>query len=517
MPLDPRTPVLVGVGQVTNRPDPSTSAHDRPTPVALMSGALRAAAEDCDGAPPGGPAPAGDQLLRRAGSIRVIGMLSWRCTNPGLAVAERLGISPAETLLTAVGGNMPELVLHESAREIARGDLDVVLVTGAEAGYTKAAARKEPGGRRLEWPEQPRDTTPKPVMFGSDRLPVTDVEANRGVLLPIHAYPLFENALRGANGWTLAEHRARIGRLWSGFSEVAAANPYAWLPAARTAAEIVEAGPSNRMVSFPYPKLCTANLQVDQSAAYIVCSVEAARSAGVPEDRWVFPLGGADAHDHWYISDRPELHRSPAIRLAGARALALAGVGIDDVGPIDLYSCFPCVVQIAAGELGLAVDDPARPLTLTGGLTFAGGPGNNYTTHGIAAMATRLRETPGAVGLVTGLGWYATKHSVGILASRPPEHEGRDGFRCEDVQAEVDALPTCPVDTSATGAATVETYTVTYDRDGEPERGILVCRTPEGNRTWANVTDPGELAALTAAEGIGRTGTLDAEAILHFD
>ena len=150
------------------------------------------------------------------------------------------------------------------------------------------------------------------------------------------------------------------------------------------------------MISFPYPKLCTANLQVDQGAGYIVCSVEAARAAGVPEERWVFPQSGADANDHWYISERPELHRSPAIRLAGAAALELAGLGIDDVGLVDLYSCFPVVVQMAASELGLAIDDPARPLTLTGGLTFGGGPGNNYTAHGIASAVQALREAPGA-------------------------------------------------------------------------------------------------------------------------
>ena len=205
---------------------------------------------------------------------------------------------------------------------------------------------------------------------------------------------------------------------------MAATNPHAWIRTPRPAADIVTPGPDNRMVSFPYPKLCTANMQVDQGAGYIVCSVEAARAAGVPEERWVFPLAGADANDHWFISQRAELHRSPAIRLAGAAALGLAGLGIDDVASIDLYSCFPVVVQMAAAELGLPVDDPARPLTLTGGLTFGGGPGNNYTSHGIARAVGALRAEPGAAALVTGLGWYATKHSIGIYASRPPPTGG---------------------------------------------------------------------------------------------
>ncbi len=385
---------------------------------------------------------------------------------------------------------------------------DVVMVTGAEAMYTRGASRRDPSKPALSWASQAAEGTPEPTMFGVDKPGATDLEMSRGVILPIHAYPLFENALRAANGWTLAEHADRIGQLWARFSQVAANNPYAWIRSPRTAEEIATPSTDNRMVSFPYPKLCTANMAVDQGAGYIVCSVEAARSAGVPEERWVFPLSGADANDHWFISHRPELHRSPAIRLAGQAALELAGVGIDDIGPIDLYSCFPAVVQMAAHELGLPIDDPDRPLTLTGGLTFGGGPGNNYASHGIAQAVGALRNAPNTVGLVTGLGWYATKHSVGLYSSAPPSHEGRQPFAWRDVQPEVDALPQCRVDSAATGQVRVETYTVAFDREGNPERGILACRTADDSRAWANITDPDTLSGLCAEEGIGRTGTL---------
>jgi acetyl-CoA C-acetyltransferase len=519
MALDPRTPVVVGVGQVTVPPDPDVDPADRPEPVELMTRALRAAAEDCDGVAAGASAAAGDTLIRRADSLRVVLPLGWRSVNPPLLVANRLGLDalPDELMLTAIGGNNPQALMHDACRSIARGDLDVVLVTGAEAMYTRGAARREPGGPTLNWASQPAEGTPAPVMFGVDKPGASDLEMSRGVILPIHAYPLFENALRAANGWTLAEHQARIGSLWSRFSQVAAANPHAWIHRARTPEEVSTPSPQNRMVSFPYPKLCTANMQVDQGAGYIVCSVEAARAAGIPAERWVFPLAGADANDHWFISNRLELHRSPAIRLAGQAALELAGVGVDDLGPVDLYSCFPCVVQIGARELGLPVDDPGRPLTLTGGLTFGGGPGNNYTSHGIAQAVGALRAEPGSVGLVTGLGWYATKHSVGVYASRPPEHEGRDGFAWHDAQPGVDALPQCAVDPDATGPVRVETYTVTFDREGNPERGIVACRTPSEIRAWGNISDVDALDLLCATEGVGRTGTLAEGGTLHLD
>jgi acetyl-CoA C-acetyltransferase len=508
---------VVGVGQVATPPDAGLDPTARPEPLDLMTAALVAAAEDCDGVAAGGSAPAGRALLRRADSLRVVASLGWSTPDPARLVATHLGRGPgdepAELMVSAIGGNSPQALMHDACLAIGRGERNVVLVTGAEAMYARALARRDPARPWLEWTTQP-EGTPAATRFGEDKAGATDLEMQRGIALPVHAYPLLENALRGANGWTLQEHRARIGALWSRFSEVAAGNPHAWIRNARTPEDIVTAGPDNRMVSFPYPKLCTANMQVDQGAGFIVCSVAAARRAGVPEERWVFPLAGADGNDHWFLSERPELHRSPAIRLAGAAALEQAGVGVDDLAFVDLYSCFPVVVQIAAGELGLALDDPARPLTLTGGLTFGGGPGNNYTSHGIARAVAALRDAPGSAALVSGLGWYATKHSLGVYASRPPAGGGGQGFPWRNVQPAVDALPRCNFQPDASGAVRVETYTVTFDRAGTPERGIVACRTPDGTRAWGNVTDADTLASLCAEEGIGRQGRLAADGAL---
>ncbi len=514
MALNPRTPVIVGVGQVTNRPDPAVAAVDRPDPIELMARALEAAAEDCTGTSAGAPAGAGRRLLEGLSSLRTLGSYGSPLVNPALLVAARLAIEPAATVLTGTGGNTPQSLVHDSALAIARGDLDTVAIVGAECGYTRALQRRDPEQAPLDWPTQPA-TTPLPEIFSPDRMPNTDHELAHGLYLPIQVYPILDVAHRHAQGWSPEEHRRRIGALWSGFSEVAAAHPAAWFRQARTADDIMTARPDNRMISFPYPKLCTANMAVDMAAGFLLCSVEAARSAGVPEDRWIFPLSGAEATDHWFLSERPELYRSPPIRLAGARALSLAGVGLDDVDLVDLYSCFPSVVQIAARELGLAVDDPGRPLTVTGGLTFFGGPGNNFVTHSIATTVQRLREGPGEVGLVTGLGWYATKHAVGLYGTRPPEHEGRDGFRWADVQAEVDVLPRCVTDPEARGPVTIETYTVRYERDGTPGHGIVACRTPNGTRVWADAHDPGDLAELVATEGCGRPGVVDDEGKFH--
>jgi len=339
-------------------------------------------------------------------------------------------------------------------------------------------------------------------MLGTDRVPVTDAEAARGLDRPLRVFPMFENALRFGAGESIEEHQRRISDLWARFSSVATTNPYAWSRQARSAQDVRSMGPSNRMVSFPYPKLMNANDRVDQAAALIVCSAEAAKAAGVPRDRFVFPISGADANDHWFLTHRADFTSSPAIRLAGRCALARAGVGIDDVAYLDLYSCFPSAVEIGATELGLDPHDPGRQLTLTGGLGFAGGPGNNYVTHSIATLAARLRSDPGALGMVTGLGWYMTKHAMGLYSTEPPA----GGFRYDSPQDDVDALPQCSPAGDYEGDATVETYTVVHTRDGY-RMGIVIGRDAAGARFVANTpNDEATLKDLERVEGVGRRG-----------
>jgi acetyl-CoA C-acetyltransferase len=148
-------------------------------------------------------------------------------------------------------------------------------------------------------------------------------------------------------------------------------------------------------------------------------------------------------------------------------------------------------VQVAANELGLPVGDPARPLTVTGGLTFAGGPWNNYVTHSIATMAERLVANPGARGFITANGGYLTKHSFGIYGTEPPAHE----FRWEDVQSIVDREPTRDAVAEWSGVGTVEAWTTPFDRSGAPEKAFVAVRTPDDARALAVINDPAEVAA----------------------
>ena len=484
------SPVLVGVAQLEQRASDPLAAKE---PLKLMIEAVRAAAEDAH-------AP---ELLKRAGAVRVVrGM--WPYSNPAAVVAEAIGNPGAKTGVTTWGGNSVQSVLSESALEIAAGTHQAVILTGAECGQTQARARR--AGVELDWLEAPGEPDER---FGVELKMRHRIEAQRGIAQPIEMYPIFENALRHARGESLEGHIERVSELWAGFSRVAAGNPHAWIREEKTAEEIRTPSAINRPVSFPYPKFMNSNSNVDQAAALILCSAGLARKLGVPAERWIHPWAATEAHDTYAVSNRDNLHTSPGIRIAGARCLELAELDVDAIDHVDIYSCFPSAVQVSAAELALS---EARPLTVTGGLTFGGGPLNNYVMHAIARMAEVLRENPGEKGLVTSNGGFLTKHAFGVYSTEPSAH---GAFLHDEPQAEVDATPTREVATDHEGDVEVEGYTVMYGGNG-PTKGIASCLTSGGERTWGNTEDADTLAAMVAEEFCGRRATLAGDGLLTF-
>ena len=478
-------PVLVGVAQVLQRTEDLGEARE---PLALMIDALQRAAEDAH-------APA---LLARASAVRVVRGV-WTYQNPARAVAAAVGCPSAKTGLTNYGGNSVQQVVNRSCLDITEGRAEVVLVTGAEWGRSWARAKK--AGTKLS--EMFAPGTPD-EMFGGDLDMVHKAEIARGLKLPIQVYPIFEIAMRHALGETVEAHAARIARMWAGFSDVASRNPSAWIQEPKSAAEIGTPGPNNRPISSVYPMFMNSNSRVDMGAALILCSEEVAQQLGVPAEKWVYPQSGTDAVDPKYVSIRDELHGSPGIRIAGARALELAGMTADDIDHLDIYSCFPSAVQVAARELGVPTDDPARPLTVTGGLTFGGGPMNNYVMHGIARMAEVVREDAGSRGLVTANGGYLTKHAFGVYSTEPRD----GGFGYANVQEQVDATPTRQVVVDHDGEVEIEAYVVMMNGN-EPGTAFAACRLAEGARTWARVDDPAMSGAMAREEFCGRSARID--------
>lgn len=494
------TPVLIGAGQFTYR----GKAENSPSPLELLKIAAERAVEDAGLL--GSVLAELDALAVIAFSIDAPGGLSKlplpRLANPPASLARALGAGPAWSVYTETGGNSPQQAINVVCERIAKGQAEMALVTGAE--FLGSLMKRLKGGLGFEgWGD---DIAEPPARIGDPRPGVTPQEATHGLGYPVNTYPLFENALRARDGRSLEDHQARLGRLFSPFSKVAAGNLNAWFPVERSPEELVTVTDRNRMISFPYPKYLNAIMEVDQSAAVLICSVRKARELGVSEDKWVYLHGCADAADLWYPMDRQDFHSSPAIRLTGERAFAMAGIGLSDIDIIDLYSCFPSAVQVAAEELGLALDDP-RGLTVTGGLPYFGGPGNNYALHSIAEMMGRLRAQPGAYGLCTANGWFLTKQSVGIYSTRPVEGDWVREAPSR-IQEKIDALPHPEIVEHPTGPAVIETYTVVHAREGV-RMAIVIGRDSAGRRFVAHTPeDPETLLDLQAREGVGRTGTV---------
>ncbi len=494
------TPVLIGAGQFTYRGEAASS----PSPLELLKVAAEQAVRDA-GLPETVFASL-DALAVVAFSIDAPGGLSKlplpRLKNPPASLARALSAAPRWSVYTETGGNSPQQAVNIACERIANGESDLTLVAGAE--FLGSLMKRMKGNLGFDgWGD---DIETAPARIGDPRPGVTPQEAAHGLGYPVNTYPLFENALRARDGVSLEAHQQRLGAFFAPFTKVAAANPYAWFPIERTAEELVTVTDRNRMVGYPYPKYLNAIMEVDQSAAVLIASARKARELGVPEDRWVHLHGCADASDLWYPLERQDYYSSPAMRLTGERALQMAGIALGDLDIIDLYSCFPSAVRIGAEEIGLPLDDP-RGLTITGGLPYFGGPGNNYALHAIAEMVTRLRERPGAYGLSTANGWFLTKQSVGIYSTRPITGKW-EREPPSVIQAKIDALPHPEIIDKPEGRAVIETYTVVHGREGV-RMGIVIGRDAQGRRFVAQTPDdPSVLRDLEAREGVGRTGTV---------
>ncbi|MBI07683.1 MAG: acetyl-CoA acetyltransferase [Rhodospirillaceae bacterium] len=493
-----RVPVLVGSGQITQRePDPSRGL----SPMDLTAVAVHKAVEDSE---------AGPILLQALDTVvlvRSFSDTSWRfaCpfgtySNPPKSLANRIGAENAQHLVyTHPGGNMPQWCVNRLFEMIARGDLDAAVIAGGESLATQKGAER--AGLELDWSEDPGGNFD---IWGVETRGWSDMEDRHKMAGAIFAYPMIENAIRGNRERTIEQHSLEMGKLFSRFAKVAAGNPLADRRQGFTADQISSVNSNNPYIGFPYTKLMNSNAFIDQAAAIILTSAKKARELGIPEKKWVYLHGCADAHDHWYLSDRINFHSSPAMSKVAREAFEMAECSLDNLDALDLYSCFPSAVQIACDEMGINPDDP-RGLTVTGGLPYFGGPGNNYVTHSIAEMMNKVRDKPGSKGLVTANGNYVTKQSAGIYSTERPNKP----FKPKDpklYQVEINADRGPRVTEAADGKAIIETYTIMHDRKG-PSFGILFGRLLDDSRFIANTrSDLGLLADMTVEDYLGAEG-----------
>jgi acetyl-CoA C-acetyltransferase len=472
--IDPRTPCIIGVAHHTWR------GNDAPEPLTMWEHVACAAADD-SGAP---------NVLAHLDSLQVVYCQTCQYDDAPARLAERLGTDPRHRHYSGIGGTTPQRLVDATAEKMLRGECDLALIASAEALATQRAHKQR--GERVAYSFPPAEKRPFPW-----EAPMHPAEIAHEVFQAWLTFALFDNARRAALGVALDEYRAGIGELMAPLTRVAAANPDAWFPVARTPAELVTPTAANRMIGYPYTKYVVSVMDVDMAAAVVVATHGKADALGVAPDRRVYLRGWSYATDPTYVAEHDDLASSPAMRAAGRAALERANASVDDVAHFDLYSCFPSSLHFACDALGIAPGDP-RGLTVTGGLPYHGGPGSGYLTHSIATMAGVLRNDPGSLGLVSGVGMHMTKHAFAAYSTAPPQ-----GAAALVPHAEEFHVDGRPVAEEYEGDATVAAYSVVHGRDGAPEWGLLVCDLPGGRRAYAKSLDRDDLAQAECTEFVG--------------
>jgi acetyl-CoA C-acetyltransferase len=484
--MNPNTPVIVGSSQLTQRWQEGKMPL---SPLAMIAQVTREATEDSGKV----------SVLAHIDGVFIANIFGWGYEDACGELAQMLGIQPKRTFYSTFGGNTPQAMVNQACVALEKGELQAVLLSGGEANYGLTKALKS--GMKLDW--TPKKNPAK--MDGINRAGASDLENNYDLYLMTNAYPLFESALRAKAGRSLEAHQQYLGKLYEPFAKVASQNPFAWANNAFSATQIALPDEDNRYVAFPYTKRMCANNNVDQAVALILTTVGNAEKWGISPEKWVFPSGGADLYDIWDFACRPDLTESPALKRASESALAQAGLSLADIDAFDLYSCFPAAVQIAQKAIGIPESD-AHPMTLTGGLSFFGGPWNNYSMHAIAEAVAKIRENPSQNILINALGWYITKHSVGIYSKKAPAEswQNRD-FTTFQAEIDAQALPE-PV-AKAEGSLKVLAYSLYCDRNGEPNKGVVLGEMVDGRRTFACIdTPPTEWTRWMQQELVGQVG-----------
>jgi acetyl-CoA C-acetyltransferase len=427
--------------------------------------------------------------------------MTWRYDDPALRLAERLNAPASFRYIGRPSGTTGQVLVNLAADRIRRGETDVALVCGGEALASLKAYRKL--GKVPAWSYAHPDGPEFAFDLEEQQHPgEVAIGLTEGVGA-VYNFAMRDVARRAHLGVSPSEYRRQLGETQAGMTSVAAANPFAWFPDARSADFLIEPRPDNRLVAYPYTKHMVAMLEVDISAALLLCSQKWADEHGIASDKRVYPWTSCYAEDPVYLAVREKLWCSPGMAAAGEATLGAAGIAMKDVKYVDLYSCFPSAVNFARDALGIA-DRPGDRVTVTGGLPYAGGPGSSYMLTSIVQMIARLRADPEEIGLVSGVGMMMSNHVFGTYSAIPPGPHVHQPDQ-PAVQAQVDREPACEIDDGYSGQARIAAYTVMYDREGGASHGAAICDLPSGARSHARITDLDLLALFEREEMVGRT------------
>ena len=489
--LPDATPIIIGAGQYVERLN-TQSTPPFTAPMALAANAGKAALRDA-----GLPAEDIDTIavIRLfSDTVQVWSSALGGSNNPPESVARRIGASPQHRIYSDASGTEPLRVMAELLGDIARGEKTVALLTGAEAIASQRFAERN--GFTDDW----REDYDTPFDNRKHRAPLVSMEEiHGGLTMPVRSYAVIENYQAQRMGHNLQQHQRYMAQLMAPFSAVAAANPHAYFPAAYSVPDLVQPGPHNYAISLPYSKRLVAQDGVNLASALVLTSVGHARHRGIDPGQWVFLQAYAEGVDT-LLSQRIDPGRSQAMERVLSTAMDRAGASASEMDLIDIYSCFPSAVTAACEVLDLPTDG-SRDLTVTGGLPYFGGPGNNYSTHALAEMAVRLRGQPSRA-LVTANGGILSKHAAAVLTSDPACASAIDWHDSDGLVVDCSDIPTRAIAANP-ASGKVLSYTLVTRRD-KADIAIVLAETDTGERFVASSTEPAITGAVASSSPIGR-------------
>ena len=493
--LPDNTPVIVGVGDIIDK-----RKVDGPDPLTLLGQASEIAFEDT------GIRNVID-YLDAIGVVRfsvdfstATNQSRFGYSNFPRSLANKIGVKKdISELYSGMGGNAPQVLLQEISKKIHANEIHCALISGGEVLQTMISKLKS--GEKLNWEDSAGG---EPEIIGINDEGFSKEEKKHYMDLPSNVYPIFANAIRSSKSQSSEEHLRECSELFSKFSKVASLNPKAWFPKFRTPEEIEEISDSNRLVGFPYTKYLNSMIRVNMASSLVVMSEKLTKELKIPQNKKVYIHGSCVLNDIWNVSKRPSLNESPAIRECGKEVLSQAGISLPEISFLDIYSCFPSAVQIAQKELSLSSNDD-RPLTVTGGLPYFGGPGNAYTMFSSSEMVKKLRSNPKEYGMVTANSWFLTKHAINIFSCRPPQEiDWKKDFI--KLQSEINSREIKNFNTKPNGLGKVISYTIVQGRKNL-EYGIVIGELEDKSKFIANILgEQSFLKKLTENELLGVKG-----------
>ena len=417
-------------------------------------------------------------LLDQADAI-LVPRGSWTHPNPGAEVAAAIG-SPNATTVASELGVLQTTLVREAVAGVVDGRWRCAIVVGCEV-RDRQRARRQAG---LDDPPDPEGSTPD-VVIAPEAIPISRREIDLRLVEAVQHYAMIEVAMGAADGLDIEAQVARIDAEWRAMADIAEANDHAWT---RDGPAQLDADGWGRPLAWPYRSRHVTQWNVNQAAAVIISRPDVATACGSRPSRWLGIEAIIESDDIVPLTERADVAGCVGFDVIADELRSLTGTASRQW--VELYSCFPVAVRAQVRSLGLDVAP-----SITGGMTFGGGPYNNFVLQSFAAVAERVRETQRG-GLVTAVSGMLTKQGAITLvpAAVAPALVDVTERVAERNLRRPDRDP-------VTGSATVVSATVATARDGS-ERAVLILDQGDA-RTLVAVVDPHVFERIRAGTIIG--------------